>query len=71
MCYVSQGTSDVASYFTKVKSLWEELDYLDDIPACTCWSAEKHAQKRGKSKAIAVLDGLNDDYNSIREIFFW
>jgi len=25
MCNVSQGTNDIATYFTKVKSLWDEL----------------------------------------------
>jgi len=39
LCTVSQGTDDIASYFTKVKSLWDELDDLDEIPSCTCSSA--------------------------------
>jgi len=41
MCNVSQGTNDIATYFTKVKGLWDELDDLDEIPVYTCNSVEK------------------------------
>lgn len=41
MCNVNQGTNDIATYFTKVKSLWDELDDLDEISACIYNSAEK------------------------------
>ena len=41
MCNLNQGASHIATYFSKVKSLWDELDDLDEIPACTCPSAKK------------------------------
>ena len=41
MCNVSQGTSDIATYFTKVTSLWDQLDDPDEIPTCTCVSTKK------------------------------
>ncbi|XP_019255078.1 PREDICTED: uncharacterized protein LOC109233659 [Nicotiana attenuata] len=31
-----QGTSDVASYFTKLKRLWDELDSLNSDVKCSC-----------------------------------
>ena len=30
MCNISQGVSDISTYYTKVKKLWDELDDLDD-----------------------------------------
>ena len=39
MCKLSQGADDIATYYTKVKRLWDELDDLDEILVCTCNSA--------------------------------
>ncbi|XP_019253996.1 PREDICTED: uncharacterized protein LOC109232705 [Nicotiana attenuata] len=33
---VTQGNSSVSSYFTKIKSLWGELDALNTFSACIC-----------------------------------
>ena len=52
MCNVSQGANDIATYFTKVKSLWDELDDLDEIPACTCASAEKMLNREQNQKLL-------------------
>ena len=41
VCNISQGTSDIASYFTKVKCLWDKLDDLDEVPECTHASVVK------------------------------
>jgi len=41
MSNVNQGTNDIATYFTKVEGLLDELDDLDEILVCTCNSAEK------------------------------
>lgn len=49
---VSQGTNDIASYFTKVKSLWDELDDLDEIPLCTCSAAEKMLKREQDQKLL-------------------
>ena len=66
MCNVSQGVSDISTYFTKVKSLWDELDDLDEIPSCSCSSAEKILKREQNQKLLQFLMGLNDDYNAIR-----
>jgi len=63
---VSQGASDVSTYYTKVKSLWDELDDLDEVPDCACASAEKIFKREQNKKLLQFLMGLNDDYNSIR-----
>jgi len=41
MCNISQGADDIAIYYTKMKGLWDELDEFDEIPLCSCTSAEK------------------------------
>jgi len=66
MCNVSEGTYDIATYFTKVKSLWDELDDLDEVPPCTCNSVEKLLKREQNQKLLQFLMGLNDDYNSVR-----
>ena len=66
MCNMSQGASDISTYYTKVKSLWDELDDLDEVPDCACASAEKIFKREQNKKLLQFLMGLNDDYNSIR-----
>jgi len=66
MSNVSQGTNDIASYFTKVKSLWNELDDLYEIPFCTCSAAEKTLKREQDQKLLQFLMGLNDKYNAVR-----
>jgi len=33
---IKQGERNVSKYFTDLKVLWEELDFLIPIPSCTC-----------------------------------
>ncbi|XP_076931060.1 uncharacterized protein LOC143596082 [Bidens hawaiensis] len=40
-----QGNSDVASYFTKLKTIWDELSSLNTIPTCTCGTAPLMAKR--------------------------
>jgi len=54
MCNISQGPHDIGTYYTKVKRLWDELDDLDEIPICTCNSA----QKRAESETTTISNGV-------------
>ena len=36
-----QGTSSVTTFFTKLKSLWDEKDVLCEIPPCSCDTAKE------------------------------
>ncbi|XP_076938462.1 uncharacterized protein LOC143606649 [Bidens hawaiensis] len=51
---VFQGNCDVATYFTKLKTLWNELMATNTIPACTCATAHLIA----RSKAYAIFFGI-------------
>lgn len=42
---IVQGNSNVASYFTKLKTNWDELSAISVIPPCTCGSATTFAKK--------------------------
>ena len=36
ICMSSQGSTDVAAYFTYLRRLWYELNSLQPFPQCTC-----------------------------------
>ncbi|XP_070015457.1 uncharacterized protein [Nicotiana sylvestris] len=37
---ISQGSSNIASYFSRIKKLWDELAYSITYPNCTCGCKE-------------------------------
>ncbi|XP_070011343.1 uncharacterized protein LOC107832419 [Nicotiana tabacum] len=65
-----QGSSDIASYFTKLKHLWDELDSLNCDVKCLCTSVCEGKQKLEKSledeRLIQFLMGLNGIYEQAR-----
>jgi hypothetical protein len=55
-----------------MKALWDELDFLDPIPVCTCGAActcgallnlKNH---RNTQIFVCFLRGLNDTYQTVR-----
>jgi len=36
---ILQGNSSIATYFTKLKSIWDEASGLYSIPTCSCGSS--------------------------------
>lgn len=64
---LQQGTSDLSTYYTKLKTLWDDLDGADCVKTyqnCECCHA--NATKVEHSKIIKFLAGWNDSYSSIR-----
>nr|XP_016448700.1 PREDICTED: uncharacterized protein LOC107773790 [Nicotiana tabacum] len=65
-----QGSLDIASYYTKLKRLWGELDSLDTCQYCTCDCSCGGKSKTFKSqqdgRLIQFLMGLNDAYSGTR-----
>jgi len=59
----------MASYFTQIKTLWDEMSDLDDIPVCSCASAGKLLKREEKWKLVQFLVGLNDNHNPIEVRF--
>lgn len=63
---LSQGSNDLATYFTKLKKHWDELNALSTIPNCTCDAAHQMQEIQQNQKLIKFLMGLNADYSSVR-----
>ncbi|XP_076941934.1 uncharacterized protein LOC143611642 [Bidens hawaiensis] len=61
-----QGDSDVASYFTKLKTIWDELSSLNTIPTCTCGTAPLMSKRDEDQKLMQFLIGLNSCYDTTR-----
>ncbi|CAL2259146.1 unnamed protein product [Prunus armeniaca] len=61
-----QGSMTVSSYFTKLKSLWDERDALCSIPACSYRTTKEIASYIETQKTMKFLMGLNDSYVTVR-----
>ena len=59
---ISQGNQDIATYFTKIKRLWDEHDSVIAVPTCCCGincASYKYDQKmKEKEQLIQLLLGL-------------
>ncbi|XP_039121731.1 uncharacterized protein LOC120258408 [Dioscorea cayenensis subsp. rotundata] len=71
---ITQGNQNVATYYSKLKRCWDELNNLNGIPVCSCGHMEKCAcgvmekfmELEMKNKLMQFLMRLNDDYESVR-----
>lgn len=65
-----QGSSNIAGYFTNLKSLWDELDSINSHVGCNCACVSEGKQKMAKfledQRLIQFLMGLNDTYAQAR-----
>lgn len=62
-----QGALDLSSYYTKLKTLWDDLDRADFIKTCqTCTCCKATAKKTEHTKVIKFLAGLNESYSNAR-----
>lgn len=67
---LTQGTNDVASYFDKLKKLWDQMKVLNTFMACGCdckCGAKTHNNKMNEDmKLMQFLIGLNEMYSGCR-----
>lgn len=67
---VVQGNSSISSYFTKMKSLWDELDALNTFSTCVCDCVcgvkEKGIKAHQDERLLQFLMGLNDSFIGVR-----
>ncbi|VFQ60933.1 unnamed protein product [Cuscuta campestris] len=66
VCSITQGNSDVAAYFTKLKTAWDELNIVCNLPKCTCGAVQALLKYEQDQRLIQFLMGLNSDYNVLR-----
>lgn len=70
---LTQGQSNVNSYFTKLKGLWDKLMNFKPQPvckcdpACTCGVIKSLMDYHNQEQIIQFLSGLNDSYSATRE----
>ncbi|XP_075104561.1 uncharacterized protein LOC142178603 [Nicotiana tabacum] len=60
-----QGSSDIANYFTKLRTLWDELNLSNMGPTCSCWALPKFIEDQ---QLFQFLNGLNESYSIIKSI---
>ncbi|GAU50785.1 hypothetical protein TSUD_192210 [Trifolium subterraneum] len=69
---LTQGTRSVTTFYSDLKTLWEELEIYMPIPNCTCHhrcSCAAMRLARNHHQMLHVmrfLTGLNDDFNPVK-----
>ncbi|XP_074288210.1 uncharacterized protein LOC141613377 [Silene latifolia] len=62
-----QGRLSVVEYYTKLKTIWDELANYSKVPKCTCGAAMMMAKEREEEKVHQFLMGLDTAlYGTIR-----
>jgi len=59
---MSQGTMSVASYYIKLKALWDELQLYRSPIVCN----QEHQIQKEEDKLMQFLMELNDSFKKIR-----
>ncbi|KAJ0086326.1 hypothetical protein Patl1_07521 [Pistacia atlantica] len=55
----------VSSYFTQLKSLWDELSSIVCVTPCICGNAKSSIDKQNQDCAMEFLQGLHDRFSAI------
>lgn len=63
---ISQSTSTLATYYTKLKKCWDEISVLCSLPSCSCGAAKALSEFEEREKLIQFLTGLNHHYDHVR-----
>ncbi|KAK9065740.1 hypothetical protein SSX86_015141 [Deinandra increscens subsp. villosa] len=66
LCEITQGNTDIATYFTKMKTIWDELISLDTTPSCTCTALTQINKREEDQRLFQFLMGLNPAYDVVR-----
>ncbi|XP_019235092.1 PREDICTED: uncharacterized protein LOC109215474 [Nicotiana attenuata] len=59
----TQGSSDIATYFTKFRSLWDELNSSYVGPVCSSGALPKFIEDQ---QLFQFLNGLNESYSTVK-----
>lgn len=63
---ITQGSSSIASYFNRIKRLWNELNISIAYPPCTCACKDQCVKLEQDQRVHQFLAGLNESYAGIR-----
>jgi hypothetical protein len=63
---LSQDNSSVNSYYTRLKSLWDELSNFRPLPDCSCGAMKILLDNKQHEYVMQFLMGLNDNFSHVR-----
>ncbi|XP_019155254.1 PREDICTED: uncharacterized protein LOC109152134 [Ipomoea nil] len=69
---LKQGNLSINDYYTKCRTLWEEMNVVRPLPVCKCEPkcscnlVDEIRRERDTDQVIRFLQGLNDDYSSLK-----
>ncbi|XP_070057449.1 uncharacterized protein [Nicotiana tomentosiformis] len=63
---IPQGSSNTASYFNRIKKLWDELAFSISYPSCICGRKEAFQKIEEGQKVHQFLMSLNENYSNVR-----
>ncbi|KAL5711877.1 hypothetical protein ACHQM5_014106 [Ranunculus cassubicifolius] len=66
ICTQLQEQPSITAYFTKLKTLWDELASYKTIPDCSCGSGKAIQDYQQQEQVYQFLMGLNDSYAALR-----
>nr|XP_009778048.1 PREDICTED: uncharacterized protein LOC104227499 [Nicotiana sylvestris] len=68
LAHTSQGPLDIASYFSKLKGLWDELGVVctNHGQRCTCAAKPGIIQEDEENRLFQFLMGINETYMGVR-----
>ncbi|XP_043725813.1 uncharacterized protein LOC122672396 [Telopea speciosissima] len=63
---LNQGIDSISAYYTKMKSLHDELSSYQALPHCACGTATTLQEHLDSNSLTDFLQGLNESYSAIR-----
>nr|GMD32850.1 Integrase, catalytic core [Ipomoea batatas] len=66
-----QDKATVSTYYTKLKSLWDEMNCTAPLPMCNCQGckcnlSKKYAELHEKEQLYDFLMGLDEEFNTVK-----
>ena len=72
LLHLNEETSQLMSYFTKIRVMWDELNNFRPDSVCVCTTKYSYVvlstivQHKQEGWVMEFLRGLNDQYNNVR-----
>ncbi|XP_073298533.1 uncharacterized protein [Primulina huaijiensis] len=63
---LQQGSMDVSTYYTRLRTLWDELKDFQPVSVCSCGSMKDWVKYQNQDCVMQFLMGLNESYAQIR-----
>ncbi|KAM6569812.1 hypothetical protein CsatB_017797 [Cannabis sativa] len=63
---LTQGSNTVTTYYTRLKSLWDQIREFRPPPVCSCGAMKVIQEYQEEDRLLEFLVGLNDSYNLVR-----